>query len=482
MAKSIKANFIYNILNTTNGLLFPLITFPYITRVIMAEGIGQVNFFASILNYVILFSSLGIPMYGIREIARVRDNPTDLTRTTIEILSLNLLLNVIGYFVIAIICLTVIQIQVNIPLFLIQSSSIILTTIGCTWFYTGIEEFKFITIQGLIVSLISIFFLFTFVKNENDLLWYGIYTILGSTGKNIFNFFWLRKFLLFDGIKYKEIKPFKHLKGALQIFVFNLMTSIYLNLDSVMLGFLKDVTAVGYYVTATKISHIFVVSISSLGNVLLPRSANLIKNNLKDEFQRLTQKAFHFIEFISFPIFIGLVIMAPILIILFGGETFEPSIMTLRLIAPTVLAISLSQITGIQILYPLGKINIVTISTCVGAIVNLCLNFFLIPLYAQDGAAIATSAAEISVLITQLIMIKKYITFNLFDFDTIKYIIASVVMGIICYIVSMLNISNTVLLFLIPLCGGFVYLIILAATRDKVTLDILNMVHSKIIK
>ena len=134
MAKSIKINFIFNIINTVSSLLFPLFAFSYASRILYAQGIGEVQFFQSIINYVILFTSLGIPMYGIREIARVRDNPELLSQTTIEIIVLNLLLNIVGYIAVVLICLFVAKVQANILLFLILSSSIVLTTIGCSWF------------------------------------------------------------------------------------------------------------------------------------------------------------------------------------------------------------------------------------------------------------------------------------------------------------------------------------------------------------
>ena len=193
MAKSVKVNFVFNLINTISGLLFPLITFPYASRVIMSEGIGQVNFYTSIINYIALFSCIGIPLYGIREIARVRDSQVDLRRTSVVILFLNLLLNVIGYIAVAIICLTVARVQANIPLFLVLSAIIALTTIGCSWFYNGIEEFKYITIRNLIVKIIAVIYLFYAVKTQDDLLQYGIYTVLGTIGNNIFNFLRLRK-------------------------------------------------------------------------------------------------------------------------------------------------------------------------------------------------------------------------------------------------------------------------------------------------
>lgn len=482
MAKSLKVNFAFNIINTLHGLLFPLLTFPYVARVVMAEGIGQVNFYNSIINYVVLFSSIGIPMYGIREIARVRDNVKDLTITTAEILTLNVLLNLLGYVAIAILCLTVAEVQVNIPLFLLLSTSIIMTTIGSSWFYSGMEEFKLITIQGLITSVVSIIFLYTFVKDENDLMLYAVYTILGSTGKYIFNFFYLKHYIKIDYIKLKDIHPFRHLKPSLQIFVFNLMTSIYINLDSVMLGFIKDVAAVGYYSAATKVSHIFVVTISSIGNVLLPRTSNLIKNGKIDEFNYLTEKAFRFITMISFPICLGVIVMAPVLIHLFGGETFTPSIFTLQLVAPTIVAISLSQVTGIQVLYPLGKINLVTISTCVGVVLNVILNVLLMPRFAQDGAAIASSIAEFGVTLTQFIMVRKYITFNLINKNFFRYVIFSLIMFIFCASAISFITSDVLALIIIPIVGALTFAALLLIFRDSFFMEVVDQIKSRFVK
>ena len=294
MAKSIKINFIFNIINTVSSLLFPLFAFSYASRILYAQGIGEVQFFQSIINYVILFTSLGIPMYGIREIARVRDNPELLSQTTIEIIVLNLLLNLVGYIAVVLICLFVAKVQANILLFLILSSSIILTTIGCSWFYNGIEDFKYITLLGLIVKTISLLFLFLFVKTSSDILIYGIYTILGSVGCNIVNFLRLGKYVRFS---FGHLNIKRHVKPTCEIFLFNIVTSIYINLDTVMLGFLKNNISVGFYTAATKVSHILVTLITSFGAVLLPRSSNLIKNKQYEEFYSLSYKSYKWLFF-----------------------------------------------------------------------------------------------------------------------------------------------------------------------------------------
>ena len=462
-----------------SGLLFPLITFPYISRIVMADGIGQVQFFSSIINYIIMFSSIGIPMYGIREIARVRDNKEELQRTTFEILSLNLILTFIGYIAVIIICTTVTKIEANIPLFLLLSSSILLTTIGCSWFYSGIEDFKYIALRGIIVKCIAIVLLFVTVHDQTDLLWYGLYTVLGSIGNNIVNFYRLHKYVNLREVQRLKLNIWRHLRPALAIFAFNLVTSIYLNLDTVMLGFIKGNTAVGYYTAATRLSHLLLTIVTSLGAVLLPRASNLIKNNRSEEFAKLSNKAYNFNLFMGFPICIGLVILSPQLIRLFSGYTFQPAIPTLQLISPIIIAIGMSNLIGLQVLYPLGKINLVTFSTCVGATINFTLNCFLIPLYAQNGAAIATALAEISVVVTQLIIARKYIPFRPINGDIYKYLLCSIIMGCACFWVREIFDSDIISLILATSVGIFVYGLLLLMFKDSIILEVIGLVQRK---
>lgn len=243
MAQSVKVNYILNLINTGTQMLFPLITFPYVCRVIEADGIGQINFFQSIISYISLFTCLGIPMYAIREIARDRSDVVQMNRTAMEILLLHSMLTLVGYAIVAILCLTVPQIQVNIPLFLILSLTIFFTAIGCEWFYQGIEDFKYITIRGLIIKTVSVVLLFIFVKSKTDLLYYGCYTAFGVLGGNIFNFFRLRKYIHRENIIFSELHIKRHVKPVLKVFSFSVVTSIYLQLNTVLLGFLKNALA-----------------------------------------------------------------------------------------------------------------------------------------------------------------------------------------------------------------------------------------------
>lgn len=482
MSQSIKKNFVFNLINTVSALVFPLITFPYASRILMADGIGQVQFFQSIINYVVLLTSIGIPLYGIKEIARARDNKEELSRTTIELVTLSVILSLVGYIIVAILCLTVGKVQENIPLFLVLSSTILITSIGCPWFYSGIEDFKYITVVGILVKTLSAIFLFCIVKTRDDLLLYGAYTVAGSIGSYLINFVRLRKYISLEGISLKDLNIWRHIKPAAAIFLFNIVTSIYINLDTVMLGFLSNSTAVGYYTGATKISHILVVLVTSLGAVLLPRSSNLLKNGKTDEFYALSAKSYNFISLMTFPILGGVLVLAPSIILLFCGSGFVPSITTLRIIAPIIVFIGISNLVGLQMLYPLGKIKLVTLSTCIGATVNLTLNLILIPLMAQNGAAVATVIAELSVAIAQLLMVRKLIPFSLINKDTFKYFVSSLLMVLICYgVMSLLN-NDVIRIILVSFVGMLVYGTIMILSKDKFTLSIWDQIKGHIIK
>ena len=408
MARSVKANYLFNLINSASQLLFPLITFPYASRIMMADGIGQVNFFQSIISYISLFTCLGIPMYAIREIAKVRDNLEKMTRTTVEILLLHAFLTLFGYIIVAAICMTVAKVQTDIPLFLILSVSIFFTAIGCEWFYQGIEDFKYVAIRGIVVKTVSVLLLFLLVKSKEDILWYGAYTVFGVLGGNIFNFIRLRKYLHRDFVGFSKLHPFKHLKPALHIFVFNVIASIYLQLNNVLLGFMKDAEAVGYFTAATKLMVIAVGLSSALGTVMMPRTSNLVAENKMNEFKELVQKSYDFIIASTIPLTIGLMFVSPYIILVLCGVNFTPAILTSQIIALNVLMIGVSNVLGMQILYPMNQINIVILSISIGAITNLLLNLILIPRYGHNGTAIAYMLAETLVSISMFCFGRKY--------------------------------------------------------------------------
>lgn len=473
---SVKKNYLLNLANTISTLLFPLVTFPYASRIIQADGIGQVNFFTSIVSYISLFSCLGIPMYAIRETARVRDNREALSQVTTEILLLHIGLTVLGYVAVFVISMTVQKVIADIPLFLLLSTSILFTAIGCEWFYQGIEDFKYITIRAILIKSVCVLLLFLFVHTKEDVMYYAAYTVFGSVGNNMFNFFRLRKFIHIRDLNLRKLKPFRHLKPALHIFVLNLIISIYVHLDTVMLGFIKEAAAVGYYTGATKLTKLILAIISSLGTVMLPRLSNLIKTGAKEEFDRLSQKAVDFVFALSFPLFLGLFISAPILIRLFCGPSYEPAILTLQIISPIIIFIALSNVLGIQILYPQGHENIVIFCTLTGALLNFSLNTVLIPRYSQNGAAIATCVAEFGVTFVMLIVGKKYIPVSYSLKRYHNYIIGSLLMCITCYGIMQIEINDILKLVMVMFIGLIIYGTFLYYKKDVLIINIIHLV------
>ena len=479
MAKSVKANYLFNLINSASQLLFPLITFPYASRIMMADGIGQVNFFQSIISYISLFTCLGIPMYAIREVAKVRDNPEKMTRITVEILLLHAFLTLLGYMAVAVICLTVTKVQTDISLFLLLSATIFFTAIGCEWFYQGIEDFKYVAIRGLLVKLLSVVLLFLFVKTKEDILWYGAYTVLGVLGGNIFNFIRLRKYLHRDVIDFRALHPLRHLKPALHVFALNVVISIYLQLNNVLLGFMKDAEAVGYFTAATKIMMITMSISSSLGAVIMPRTSNLIAEGRMDEFRILIQKSYDFVLALAMPLTVGLIFTSPSIILLLSGEGFAPAVLTSQIVASNILMVGLSGVMGIQVLYPLGKINIVILCTLIGAAVNVFFNVLLIPRYGHNGTAVAYMLAEVAVTVSMFLIGRKYIPIQFLKKQHLHYVGGGIVMGGVLYFISLLGLSIISTLITMICVGIMVYIIVLLWLKDSIGMVILSIVWRK---
>jgi O-antigen/teichoic acid export membrane protein len=478
MAKSLKVNYIFNMLNTVTSLLFPLITFPYASRIMLADGIGQVNFFQSIIQYITLLTCLGIPMYAIRKIASVRDDTVERNKVATEILLLHASLSIMGYVIVALLAAFVTDIQVDIPLFLILSLTIFFTAIGCEWFYQGIEDFKYITIRGLIVKIIAVILLFALVRTKEDILWYAGYLVFGTLGGNVFNFIRLRKFISFRKLPWRELHPLVHLKPALHIFVLNLVVSLYVNLNSVMLGFMSDTTSVGLFTAAT---NVLLSLVSALGTVMLPRLSNLISTGQKDKFNELAQKSITVVMALTLPLTAGLIMTAKYLIPLFCGNSYEPAILTLQIISPIIIMIGISNVLGIQILYPQRQENKVILCTALGALVNLVLNIWLIPRYAQDGAAVSTLLAETMVTFSMIFIGKKYIPIRWKNKSFLHYFVATCLMTLALFFVSDLFESSIINFSFSIAIGILIYGFYLFFVKESLFMVFISQIKSHII-
>ena len=454
---SLKNNVVLNYINTLASIVFPLITFPYAARILLPEGIGLFNFQNSIIGYITLLSSLGIPLYAVREVARVRDNVEERNRVTVEIALLSLILAAGGYVIVFAVGELVPQINAHLSLFYILSLSILFTALGVSWFYTAIEDFKFITVRGLIIRALFVVALFLFVKSKEDLLIYGVVIVGSTVGNEFINFIHLRKFINIFKLNWSKVNIFRHLKPSFSIFVLNLSVSLYVQLNPVMLGFLSDNTQVGYYTAGSKLS-----------NIILSDT---------EKFKQLITKVYHYYMALALPFTAGLIVLSvPLTLVICGNSFYEASYVT-AITAPVIVFISITNIIGLQVLYPYGKENYVTYSTIGGAVINLIVDIPLIWLWGSKGAAIATFCAELAVLLIQVRLGRRYIPFKYFD-DSIKlYVLSSILMGVAVFLTSGLF-NKPIIQLLIPTCVGIVvYFLILYYKKDDILFSVLRYIH-----
>ena len=423
--KSIKYNFFMNFILTVSSILFPLITFPYVSRVLLVEGNGIVAFSASITTYFSMFASLGIPTYGIRACAKVRDDKSKLSTVVQELFIINIITTFIVSIAFVLSIYLVPKFNLQKELFLINGITLILNALGVNWLYSALEQYKYITIRSLIFKIISILLMFLFVKNTNDYVIYGAILVFASAGSNILNFINLRKFVSFK--KTEKYDFSQHIKPILIFFGTSAAISVYTNLDVAMLGFIKSDIEVGYYNVGIKVKTVFISLVTSLGTVLLPRLSYYIENNKIQEFKKMIVKAINFVLVVSTPIVLYFVVYAKQSVLLLSGPAYMGSIIPMQFLMPTVLLIGLSNITGIQVLVPLNKEKELLISIIFGAVIDFVLNLYFINLWGASGAAASTLIAEFVVLLVQCIYLRKYLYQVLRHISFSKIIFANVV-------------------------------------------------------
>ena len=358
--KSIKLNFIMNIILTMSSFIFPVITFPYVSRILLPEGTGKVAFATSLISYFSMFAQLGIPTYGIRACAKVRDNRNELSKTVHELLIVNLGMCVISYVALFMALRYVPRLAEDKSLYVIMSFTIVLTSIGMEWLYKALEQYTYITCRSVIFKFIALIAMFLLVHEKSDYIIYGGITIFASSASSVLN--------LINAHKYIDLKPIEnynfkqHLKPICIFFAMACATTIYTNLDNVMLGFMATDMDVGYYNAAVKIKGILVAVVTSLGTVLLPRASYYVENGIMDEFTRITNKALAFVGLVSTPLMIYFILFAKETVFFLSGKEYAGAIIPMQVIMPTILLIGITNVLGIQVLIPLGKEKIVLYS------------------------------------------------------------------------------------------------------------------------
>lgn len=401
---SVQFNFIMNAILTVSSFVFPMITFPYASRVLLVENYGKVTFATSVLTYFAMFAALGIPNYGIRACARVRDDKVKLSRTAQELMIINLITSAVTYVAFFVSLIFVKRFQQDSTLLIINSVSILLNTLGVTWLYSALEQYSYITVRNIVCKIISIILMFIFVHNPSDYVIYGAIAMVASGGSNLLNFLNLRKCIILKPLGNYHFK--QHLKPIFIFFATSVAISVYTNLDTVMLGFMTDDIQTGLYGASVKVKNLLTGVVSSLGNVLLPRLSLYVSNQESDKFYETLSKVLNFLLLISLPLTIYFVFYSRTSILLFSGAEYEGATLPMQLLMPTVFLIAISGLTGNQMLVPLGRERVVMTSVICGALVDFGLNWLFIPKWGAAGAAAATLVTEFVVLAVQLFFLR----------------------------------------------------------------------------
>lgn len=394
--KSIKRNLLYNILLNILSVISPLITAPYVARVLEPDGVGLLNFSGTYAGYFALVASLGIPTYGVREVAKYREDKKHLSILVSQLVSIGAITTILVTILFLLSVALIGQLTENYIVFLVSGFALYLSPIKVNWFFQGIEEFGYITLRSLITSVISLICLFVFVRDKDDLIVLIILSLAGGLFADIWNF--IKMWNSGIRIRFTTNGLRQHMKPLFILFASSIAISIYTILDTIMLGFLSDYEEVGFYNYAVRISKTMLMLVTSLSMVTVPRVSYFMERKEYDRINELINKSFSFVSFLAFPVAIGLLCIAPTFVPLFLGGKFVGTITPLMILSFLIIAIGLNNLTGVQILIGMGYDKQFLYSVLTGTITNFALNYFMIPYWGAVGASISSVVAEFLIL------------------------------------------------------------------------------------
>lgn len=403
---AIKKNVLFNILKTISSMFYPIITFIYVTRILTVENMGMINFSKNITSYFILIAALGVNYYGIREASRIKHKKEKLSIFFWEIFTINMMSSLIAFFIMIFCIFNIKSLETYRILLFINLCSVILGGMNCEWLINATEEFKFIALCSFLIQLICIVLMVFYIHKSSDYLIYAGLLVFTGYGNTLFNYIFIIRKKYIKWINPKKWRIKKHLKPILILFAMYVSIEFYTVLDTVMLGFIQGNRSIGIYSAAIKIPRIVNSLIAAIGIVMVPKLSYFYEYNQK-EFFDLLEKSMKIVFILIFPCMIGIFFLADGIIILLCGEQYIEAIKTVRILSFLIIFIPVSVLFNNQIFIPIRKEIYVLQGTVMGAIVNIILNFLLIPKYGENGAAIASVVAEFFVLCVCIFNVKK---------------------------------------------------------------------------
>lgn len=452
---SIKKNFMYNVLYQLLLIILPLITTPYISRVLGSEGLGTYTYTYTIANYFMLVAMLGVKNYGNRSIAAVRDDKKKLTRVFWEIYGLQFICSVLA-MVVYLGYVLIVETEYQI-IALIQGIYVFSGLLDISWLFFGVEKFKITVTRNIVIRLIDLACVFIFVRTRGDLWKYALIMTLGTVCSQGYLWFYVRRLVGWYRPKLVDLK--KHIVPELILFIPIIAVSLYTMMDKVMLGQMSTMSEVGYYEGAAKILNIPTGVITALGTVMLPRMSNLAARGKIKESGQYIYNSMIFAMFLASGMMFGIAGIAEDFVPLFLGEEYESCVLLIRVMAPTVPFVSWANVIRTQYLIPNHEDKSYIISVVLGAAANLAVNFSLIPSLGALGAIIGTVCAEGTVCVSQTLLVRKKLELTRYLKNTVMYFVFGAVMFlIICAIHRM--IADTVLALVTEiLVGGGAYVL-----------------------
>ena len=473
---NVKKNYIYNLIYQIIAIILPIIVTPYISKVLGANNIGIYGYTLSISAYFILFGSLGVALYGQREIAYVQKEKEKYSKVFYEVFFLKLicmtLSSILFYFIF-------VRGNNNYNIYYkILLLELLANTLDVSWLFQGLELFKKTVTRNLIVKLLSVVCIFVFVNTKKDLpIYFLIYTLSMLIG-NLSLWISVPKYICKP--KIKGLNLVKHIKPTLIMFIPQAAIQIYTVLDRTMIGnIVKDETQVGFYTQGENLIKLLLTVLTSLGTVMLPRIARNFAENNYDSIKYYIYKAFNLVFLLAFPMIAGIAMVADIFVPKFFGPGFDGVSTVMIVISPILLLIGMSNVIGIQYLLPTKHQKEYTLSVVFGAIVNFCVNLLLIHRFKAVGAAIGTVIAESVVTLTQMFFVRKELKILHILRIGINYVLPTGIMAVCCFLLRRQLDSSVKSIILIAGFGVFVYGICLLFFKNQFVMETLNSLIKK---
>lgn len=473
-SKSLSKNALYNIIYKVLSVIFPLISMAYVSRVLFAEGVGRFAAVNNNVSYFLILATLGIPVYGLREIAKLRDNYADRSRLYSELFIINYILTVASYILFNLIVFTNNYFKAELTLYVIVGFTILFNIFNVDWLFQGLEEYGYIAARSVVIKLISLLALVFFVKNKDDLYIYAVIQVIAASGNHLCNIIKSREFVTFS-VKGIILSP--HIKPLVYLALCSISTELYAKMDISMLDVMKNSSIVGYYTSSQKIITLIVTTIVAVTSVFMPRLSFLYDKD-KIEFNRILKIGFDLMVTISIPAFAGLIIVSKPLVLSFLGTDFLPATTTVSILSLMIPLKCIGDLICFQVMMCARKEVLLMKSYFLTMLVNLINNFLLIPRFGAEGASIASVISEILAFGFVLYFSRAYFCLDNIKKILMKTIICTSVMVASIIPLNYINCSCYTKLFLELLVGIIAYYIACLLIRHEVVLYYMHTIRT----